>query len=153
VCLPPAPFALRLITLNAAAPADNMTLQNHGYGIYCRRYTSGLFFNMESSSMRRVLLPALIVTLLTVSLQAADLYKVTVAGPADAALLQSHGVAPVVRIADGYLVVVSGESAARLEQSPLKSILIRAGVARTELALDLRLDDANLARYELLFQE
>lgn len=103
--------------------------------------------------MRRVLLPALIVALLSLSAQAADLYKVIVAGPTDAALLQSLGVDPVVRIRDGYLVVVADESASRFAQSKLNSILIRADVARNELALDLRLDDANLARYELLFQE
>jgi len=84
---------------------------------------------------------------------AGDLYKVDVTGESDAELLDATGVEPIARLSDGYLVLADAESAARLEASLLKRTLLVAGVEKNDLALDNRLDDANLGRYPLLYED
>ncbi len=115
--------------------------------------SEGVFFNTESSAMKRVLLPLAIIVLTTLSLQGADLYKVTIGSADNARVLQTLGLNAVVRISDGYLVLIEPEQSTRLASSGLKVQEIFTGISRDELALDLRTNDENIGRFELVFQE
>ncbi len=84
---------------------------------------------------------------------AGDLYKVDVTSESDAEQLDATGVEPIARLTDGYLVLTDAKSAARLEATDLKPVLLAAGVRKDELALDNRLDDYNLDRYPLLYED
>jgi hypothetical protein len=82
-----------------------------------------------------------------------DLCHVFVRSHHDAALLTSTGADGIFKLADGYLVLVDGESAMKLRDSRLESKLIEVGVSRDEIAFDHRPDRTNVGRYPLLFEE
>ena len=100
----------------------------------------------------------LIALLLTMSmtpmtLLAANLLKVEINDQDQAQSLKNTGVDAVVRTNDGYLVLVEPQQMARLESARLNAKLIATGVERNELVLDLRLDNYNLSRLEVVYAE
>lgn len=84
---------------------------------------------------------------------AGDLYRVRISAKIEAERLRTLGVEPLVQLPDGYLVYVENPRVAALAASGLGVTLITANVTRAELALDNRLDRANVRRFPLIFEE
>ncbi|PKK82687.1 MAG: hypothetical protein CVT49_12470 [candidate division Zixibacteria bacterium HGW-Zixibacteria-1] len=82
-----------------------------------------------------------------------DLYKVMVESSGDADRLILSGADPVLRIADGYLVLVKSGGVKTLADSGLKFTLVRAAVDRSRLAIDIRRDNVNVEKYPVVFEE
>ncbi|MGB5105807.1 MAG: M28 family peptidase [Candidatus Zixiibacteriota bacterium] len=87
------------------------------------------------------------------SLLARDLINVSVSNQRDASILESLSLDAVVRTSTGYLVIADPVQTGSLAASGIKFELITSGIQRSELALDLRLDDFTLSRYELIYAE
>jgi len=104
--------------------------------------------------MVRLITSFLLFTILFSSgILAGDLYRVTVKEKADFELLASMGIDPVLRTQNGYLVLTTEKSSGLFENSGLEKVLIATGIDRSRLALDGRLDRANVAEFPLLFEE
>ncbi len=103
--------------------------------------------------MRQFLLILSFFLLFVSSAGAADLYKVTVQSQIDAEKLVSVGAEPIVAVRDGYLVLADPTAVTKLNQSGLATQLLAANVRRDELALDHRMDQFNVSRYQLVFSE
>ncbi|UCC45521.1 MAG: M28 family peptidase [Candidatus Zixiibacteriota bacterium] len=88
-----------------------------------------------------------------VGASAGDLYKVTVGSQDDAYRLIEVGCDPLIRLNDGYLIMVDGTAYDRLESSGLPFTLIAADVKRENLALDGRRDRLNVDKYPLVFEQ
>ncbi len=84
---------------------------------------------------------------------AADLHHVVIDSPDEAASLRSMGVDPVARINDGYLVLTKPATSSRLLASGLKTQLLASGVERENLAFDNRMDEANVGRFPIVYQD
>ncbi|MEW5924123.1 MAG: M28 family peptidase [Candidatus Zixiibacteriota bacterium] len=82
-----------------------------------------------------------------------DLYKVMVESRIDAERLAQSGAEPVLKITGGYLVLVKSGGAEELAATGLKYSLIRTGVDRCRLAIDIRRDNINIEKYPLIFEE
>lgn len=103
--------------------------------------------------MRRLLIVVAVLLVTHSGLSAADLYKVAVNSPQEAARLAAVGGEPILRVSDGFLVLVDPDQKSLLDESGLGVSLIRQGVNRDQLALDNRMDRANVAKYSLVFEE
>ncbi len=93
------------------------------------------------------------VLILTTGADGADLYKVIVSSHADATALSATGVDAVLKVQGGYLVLTSTGEEGQLDRSGLLYELIESDVDRDCLALDIRLDDLNVGRYPLVYEE
>jgi len=82
-----------------------------------------------------------------------DIYKVNIYSPIAADKLASLQIRPLLRLQTGYLVLAGEAGSSELENSGLDVELIAANVSMTELALDNRLDRANVGKFELIFEE
>jgi aminopeptidase YwaD len=82
-----------------------------------------------------------------------DLYKVVVQSRSAAEDLAETGTEPVVRTADGYLVLADADASRRLAESGLDFTLLATDISKDELALDMRFDDVNRARYPVVYEE
>ncbi len=103
--------------------------------------------------MNRLSLLFLAVLIMASTGVAGDLYKVDVTNESDAEQLDATGVEPIARLTDGYLVLADGRAADLLQECGLSLTLLATGVEKNELALDNRLDDYNLERYPLLYED
>jgi hypothetical protein len=104
--------------------------------------------------MSKGLLGILLLVCLVVSqVSAANLFEVNVGSHDEAKSLTATGVEPVIRLNHGYLVLADNEQSGLLDRSKLDFRLIASDINVNELAADNRLDDANTAKYQLLFQE
>lgn len=83
----------------------------------------------------------------------ADLYRVYVESVENATVLSACGVKVLLKIDGGYLVLADGESAGRLVDSGLKHELISTNISRSNLALDIRMDDYNARRFPIVYEE
>ena len=81
-----------------------------------------------------------------------DLYKVTVLSKIEADKLRALDVEPVIRLNDGYMVIVEPDAAQELISSGLKAELIANNVTKDELAVDNRMDKKNVDLFELLYE-
>jgi len=91
----------------------------------------------------------LLLAVLTVTANAADLYQVTLNSNTDANILRSSGQDVVLRLGNDYLVLTDRAEAL----NTLDYTLIALDIEKGQLALDRRMDDLNLAKYELLYQK
>jgi hypothetical protein len=82
-----------------------------------------------------------------------DLYKVSVRSADDAARLSATGSVPILVVREGYLVLTDSSSSGKLGASGLEIELIAADVEQNQLAVDGRLDRANVGKYPLLYEE
>jgi len=103
--------------------------------------------------VKHIAVTVLIWAILAAGVLASDLYFVTPQTEADIELLHRLSVAPVARTSSGYLVLVDSDPAASSGFSSLQPRLIAEGVSATDLALDRRMDSANVDNYELLYSE
>jgi len=84
---------------------------------------------------------------------AGDLYKAAVTSPKDAELLNSAGVEPVYRLSGAYLVLADDAAVDKLKSSGVNLTLLASNVSIDHLAIDNRLDRANVGRFDLVFEE
>ena len=103
--------------------------------------------------MKRSAIVLVLVLFCSVSASAGDLYKVTVGSAADTKRLSMCDVDPVVRVADGFLVIAGSESVRQMQIGGLEFTLVAPDVDRSRLALDARRDRKNVGRYSLLYEE
>ncbi len=82
-----------------------------------------------------------------------DLYRVTVRSEVDASRLSAAGVDPVVRLQSGYLVLAGESAVDRLQRDGLDVQLVADNLTRDELAIDGRMDRANVGLFPLLFED
>lgn len=102
--------------------------------------------------MKRVLILLLLFIILSPIVMADDLYKVTTNSKHDVDQLRGINSEPLIRLNDGYLVLVNTESLDKLRQTNLDYNLIKQSVKKEELALDTRLDDYNKKLYPVIFE-
>jgi len=103
--------------------------------------------------LRKTAITVLLLSLISASGSATDLYKVVVDSELDAWELSLIGVAGVVRLSDGYLVLAEAESADRLLNSRLDVTFIAGDVQKDKLAIDKRTDRLNAEKYPLIFEQ
>ncbi|TFH65592.1 MAG: M20/M25/M40 family metallo-hydrolase [Candidatus Zixiibacteriota bacterium] len=103
--------------------------------------------------MKRFLLLLLLVLFAATQAGADDLYKVLVRERVDAERLSTLGVEPILSFRGGYLILADLSVSDKLRESGLAVELLAKDVDGDELALDQRLDGANIGKYSLLFQE
>ena len=87
------------------------------------------------------------------AVQADDLCHVTVGSAYDAQILRSSGATPLLHSRQGYLVLADSKTASFLASSSLTTERLASGVTIDELAMDHRLDRANIGKYPLIFEE
>ncbi len=85
--------------------------------------------------------------------ETADLYKVLISSHSEAAALSATGVDALLKVHDGYLVLIPPGEEHCLAESGLRFRLIATDVAREHLALDVRLDSLNRERFQPVYEE
>ncbi|UCD65065.1 MAG: hypothetical protein JSW34_06440, partial [Candidatus Zixiibacteriota bacterium] len=103
--------------------------------------------------MKKVILVFILLLGLPPAGHSDDLYKVTLHRQADADLLNSIGVEPLVWVGGGYLVLADASASQRIRQSALDAELVGSGITAGELAMDGRLDRKNTKRFEVVYEE
>ena len=103
--------------------------------------------------MKKFWIVVAVLLLAAANATSADLYKVTASSPLDHQRVAALGGEPVVRLLDGYLVLIEPSSSANLVESGLEFRLVANNIERADLALDNRKDRANVSKYRLLFEE
>ncbi len=102
--------------------------------------------------MRVVFIGVLLVLQISAcSLGAANLMEITLHSQSEAQLLARLQVDAVVKTNAGYLVLAESTRMAAVLNSGLEAAMIAEGVERNELALDLRLDNFNVSRYQTVY--
>ena len=102
---------------------------------------------------KRSLMIAVAAVTLYGSALADDLYKVSISSAEQARRLSATGVVPMVRLDDGYLITASAADRSAMDESGLAFTLISRDVDRSKLAIDNRLDRANVSRFPLIFEQ
>jgi hypothetical protein len=102
--------------------------------------------------MKKTLLTLLLGLILVGSAVADDLYKVTLESHADAGLLIETGAEAIIRLDNAYLVLADEAAARALESSGLQIEFIEGGLQKSGLALDGRMDRANVEKYRIVFE-
>ncbi len=82
-----------------------------------------------------------------------DLYKVSVSNANEARRLAATSAEALIRLDDGYLVLISPDDLGSIGESGLTFALIARNVDRERLAVDNRLDRANVSRFTLLHEQ
>ncbi len=82
-----------------------------------------------------------------------DLYKVSVRDADEARRLAATSAEALIRLDDGYLVLVSPDDLGSIGESGLAFALIARNIDRERLAVDNRLDRANVSRFSLLHEQ
>lgn len=103
--------------------------------------------------MKKPLLLLLFVLFVAAQAGAVDLYKVVVREQVDAENLKALDVRPILATRDGYLILSDQSILEKLTASGLTTVLLANNVTRNELALDHRLDRANVGKHALVFEE
>ena len=85
------------------------------------------------------------------SASASDLCRVWISGSSEADLLSHSGVDPVASLHDGYVVLCREE--ASLRKLGFRTSLLARDIERSQLALDNRLDRANVSKFPLLLED
>jgi len=103
--------------------------------------------------LRKFSLAALILLLGTANATGADLYKVLVPSHAVAERLAAMDIEPVVRLSNGYLVLVESVEMRRLGEAGTQFELVERDITKDGLAVDTRLDLGNVGKYPLVYEE
>ncbi|MBU8932995.1 MAG: M28 family peptidase [candidate division Zixibacteria bacterium] len=106
-----------------------------------------------NSLMMLIFSAAALVFIVSAGAMADDLYQVTINSEADEGLLVETQAEAIIRLDNSYLVLADTEAAEALQNSTLEIQFVAAGHQRSRLALDGRIDEANLERYPLVFQK
>ncbi|MBD3404386.1 M20/M25/M40 family metallo-hydrolase, partial [candidate division GN15 bacterium] len=103
--------------------------------------------------MKRLLLTTVVLVALVLPAHATDLYRVWISSDSDAKDVDATGVTPLMRLTDGYLVLADEDAAAKLAGLPVESRAVVLDANLDQLAVDNRLDRANVDKYPLVFDE
>lgn len=132
-------------------------MPNGSGGIYS--LAAGLYIptqdllSRKGNHMRKTLSIVIGLLVLTFGSAVADnLYKVDIQSARQADILASSGVDPVYRGTNSYLVLTDETVAGRLSGAGLDLNLMATGITRDELALDGRLDRANVGKFPLVYE-
>lgn len=90
--------------------------------------------------------------LITPLLSADDLYKVVLQFNHDITKLQKIGAEPLIKLNQGYLIILRENFLDMLKQSQLEYELVKQNIQKEHLAIDNRLDDLNRNRYLFITQ-
>ncbi|MBU8934092.1 MAG: M28 family peptidase [candidate division Zixibacteria bacterium] len=90
---------------------------------------------------------------LAITAGADELYKLTLHDHNEARQATSLGVAPLLQISDGYLILNGDATRKQLEESGLDLLLLRSSVTIDQLAIDDRRDRVNAERFPVLYEE
>ncbi|MFH1372956.1 MAG: M28 family peptidase [bacterium] len=102
--------------------------------------------------LKKLVLLLVVSTLFGGVAAAADLYEVVVESATDADRLIGAGTDPVLRVQNGYLVLVDADAMDRLRESGLDYHLLATELQRSRLAIDGRLDRANVDRLPMIYE-
>jgi len=103
--------------------------------------------------VKRLLISFLLLAASSVTALGADLYRVTLHAPQEADALRASAVEAILSAGNEYLVLADPAAVDQLRQSGLDLALVAKDVDKNELALDRRVDRANVARYPLLYEK
>ena len=103
--------------------------------------------------MKRLLCVLCIFFVFSPVLVSADLYKIDAKTNFEINSLKQVSGHPLVRLQDGFLMLVDESKVDLLQQTGLLYQLVAKDIVPEELVLDTRLDDANLLKYPLVFRE
>ena len=103
--------------------------------------------------MRRILLVGMICCFWPMIVLGDDLYRVEVNSHEEAGLLNASGIKPLVAVTGGYLVLVSERAADDLRGRGIVMELMARDVDRGSLAIDIRRDELNSARFDLIYKD
>ncbi len=113
--------------------------------------TSYKYWEVTRRPMRYFLLIAFIALAINGAAGAGDLYQVTVASEAEAEILRSLATETVMRLNDGYLVIVDPAAAEILETDILTAEMLAENIEIDQIAVDRRRDRTNLENYSQIF--
>jgi hypothetical protein len=82
-----------------------------------------------------------------------NLYRVHINSHSEAGILAGLGYDPLIKVAGGYLVLVTPEQEDHLGRTGLSHDLIARGVGRKNLAIDTRLNIESITRYPVVFEQ
>ncbi len=103
--------------------------------------------------MKHILYALILLGVLAGSAAADDLYLVKLHSPNDAANLRSSEAEVVLRLGNDYLVLANRDVQKNISELGLESDLISENLTRNQLALDRRIDNANLEKFPLLYEQ
>ena len=101
----------------------------------------------------KIIVAVVLIPIFITSLQAGDLYRVDITSRTEADLLRQSETEPVVKTANGYLVLVEADEVSGLVTLGLDIELVATDVRSENIFLDGRLDDYNKQRFEILYEE
>ncbi len=84
---------------------------------------------------------------------AGDLYRVGITSETEADLVRNAGVEPAYRVNGGYLVLVDDAAAKMLKSAGISLTVLAADITADRLAIDNRLDRANVGRFDLVYED
>lgn len=102
--------------------------------------------------MVKTALFTLLLTVLSVSAAASELYHITIDNPEDARVLRETGLKPFLRVDDGFLLLIDTSSRDKLAATGLKIELIESSITREEIARDKRHDRINANKYPVIYE-
>jgi len=82
-----------------------------------------------------------------------DLYKVSIGSQAEAKLLKDIGPDVLLRVENGYLILLKSGQENSLSKSGLNFQQIASSVNRENLAIDIGLDNSNRDKYPIVYEE
>ena len=82
-----------------------------------------------------------------------DLYKISVASEDEAVLLRSLDIKPILRLHDGYLVLVNPSDGEKIKSLTTTPTLAATDIEIAQLALDRRRDRVNAEKYPVVFEQ
>jgi Peptidase family M28/Dockerin type I domain len=109
---------------------------------------------MREAIMKKSIVFIVTLLLLTSSLAATDLYKITLQNHQDAQSIRLSGAEPILRLGDNsYLILADNDAVNAIKEFGLQSELLKADIKKNQLALDRRVDNQNIEKYNLLFEK
>jgi len=103
--------------------------------------------------MHKYILVVLAILIMASFAGAHDLYKISVASEAEAEWLRSLDLKPVLRMHDGYLVLVDPSDGAILQSRVKTAALAATDIDIEQLAIDRRRDGDNAEKYPLVYEQ
>ncbi len=102
--------------------------------------------------MKHAIFVLILLGILISTAAADDLFLVKLHNLDDAQNLRSSGAEAVLRLGNDYLVLANEDVQKNMGDLGLDFNLVASDLQRNQLALDRRMDDANLEKYELLYE-
>jgi len=82
-----------------------------------------------------------------------ELYEVGVSNQAEADRLSALNIDPILRLDDGFLILIAKENLDRLFESGLAFEYVASDISRDDLALDISFDKKNALKYPVIYDD